>query len=99
MGRILFVSLAVLLSTQDVLLAQSEVGDTAALGRELRSFEALLLNAEQRQDTTAMLRLIAPDFVWVSFSGGFFGRSGRISAVAPGVRTPAMPEVGVSRAQ
>lgn len=99
MSRILIVLLTAVLCTPDALLAQSEMGDTAVLGRELRTFDAALLKAEQQQDTAAVLRLIAPDFVWVSFSGGFFGRSSRISAVTRGVRAPASPEVGPSRAQ
>src|SRR5688572_13226118 len=99
MSRILIILLTVAFCTRGPLLAQKELGDTAALGRELRSFDAALLKAEQQQDTAAMLRLIAPDFVWVSFSGGLFGRSGRISAVMRGVRAPATPEVGTSRAQ
>lgn len=99
MSRILVCALAAVFCMSDPLRAQTNTGDTATLGSQLRGFDALLLQAEQQRDTMTILHLIAPDFLWVSFSGGFFGRSGRVSAVTRGVRTVATPEMGASRAQ
>ena len=67
--------------------AQPSSVDSTLL-RELRQFDAQLLQAEQAGDTAAMRSLIAPDFFWIRYDAARFGRNARIGAVARGRRNP-----------
>lgn len=86
-------TLLLVLTSATLVHAQATPPDREALLRELRAFDAALLQAEQEQDTEAMARLVAPEFIWVTYQGVVYDRRERLGAVAGGRRTPATPEV------
>jgi uncharacterized protein (TIGR02246 family) len=88
-----FATLVLVLASATLLRSQARPPDTDALLRELRAFDAALLQAEQNQDAEAMARLIAPQFTWVTYQGVLHDRRERIGAVAGGRRAPSTPEV------